>query len=388
MDVIGQLLRKGLLTEVGEDEARLTMVRAASATLSERFRGELRSLVPQALVAAVDGTTDAFARPLVVANEELVAKWETVTNAFDGPPVALLRAITLSAVAASAKEDRDLLAAGWYTLRSVLEEVPAGNWTEPLASLATAWDDTVWEQVAEAWSPAPVSTRITMPAVGKFDDERIAINSPAREQAATYATGNWQVFAQNMFPEYANHVGELVGASEKAAAEAHRRSVEELRTYSSELGRKLREVIQAQEASIESMQLRGELLWWYETTFSPSRRVGYSELEPAEVPLIAAYDLHLLMPRVAPLAAEHLLSRVVAKACRDARVTITELAVIAGGLDAGTGHAPALVLDAVQSGMETPLKPRDEEIEAGRAAVLLFRELQARRLTAAETPGS
>ena len=389
MNVIGELLRKGLLTEIGEDETRLGMVRAASTALSERFIGELRSLVPQALVAAVDESTDAGAWPLIVADEELVAKWETVRNAFNGPPLALLRAITLSAVATAADKDPDILAAGWYSLRSVLEELPAGGWADPLTELAKGWDDTVWISVADAWSPMPASSRIMMPSVAKFDEDRIGVDTPVREHASSFAAqGNWQVFAQELISQYPNHVNELVAASEAVAAEAHRLSVEQLRSYSSELGKKLREVIQAQEDSIESMRLRGELLWWQETAFSPSRRVGYSELKPVELPLVAAYDLHQLLPKIAPLAAEHLLSRVVEITSDDATVSIDELGDVAVDFAAGIGNQPALVLDAVQTGVDTPLKARGEGMKAGRAAVLIFRELQARRLTVVEAPKS
>lgn len=228
-----------------------------------------------------------------------------------------------------------------------------------------------------------------MPSIAKFDEDRIAVDTQAREQASTYvAQGNWQSFAQAQYSEYQNHVNELIATSEAIGAEAHRRSVEELRSYSSELGKKLREVIHAQEASIESMRLRGELLWWQKTAFSPSRRVGYSELKPAEVPLVAAYDLHQLMPKVAPLAAEHLLSGVVAKASGCAMVSIENLAEVADGCEADSKNEPALVLDSVQSGVETPLMARDGQMEAGRAAVLIFREFQARRLTVVETPKS
>jgi hypothetical protein len=384
MDVLRELLRKGLLTEIGEGETRLTMARAAASALSERFTGDLRSLVPHAVAAAVDDSTDAGVRPLVVADEALVAEWETVRNAFDGPPLALLKAITLSALATAADKDFDVLAAGWYSLRTVLERLPAHGWVDPLSELASTWDDAVWNNIALAWSPTPASSRVTMPSVAKFDAKRIGVDTPAREQASTFVNpGNYNVFAQNLNNGYVDHVNHLVTASEVLAAEAHRRSVEELRSYSAELGKKLREILRAQEQAIESMRLRGELLWWQKTTFSPSRRVGYSTLEPAEVSLVTAYDLHQLMPRVAPLAVEHLLSGVADEATNDGVVSIEDLAQFAGVFDGGTGYEPAMVLDAIQGGVLTPLMARDEEMKAGRAAVLIFREMQARRLTAA-----
>lgn len=391
MDLIGELLHRRLLTEIGEGEERLAMVRDAARALSQRFKGDLRSLVPHAVVAAIDENCGAETDPLAEAYEELAAQWETVRNAFDGPPLSLLRAITLAAVATAAEDDSNILTAGWYSLRTALEELPAGSWAEPLGDLLKTWDDAAWESVRASWSPVSVSSKVTMPAVSKVDDDRITTptGATARENAATFvASNNWQHFAIAMMPEYPAHVEALVSASEVAAAKAVRQSNEDLRTFAGELGKKLREILAAQENAIESTRLRGELLWWERTAFSPTRRIGYSDLQPAEVPVVAAYDLHLLMPEVAPLAAEHLLSGVVATATGGAKVSIEDLSGAADSLPAGSRHTPTLVLDAAQSDAETQLLARSNDMTAGRAAVLLFRDLQARRLSGTGTDRS
>jgi hypothetical protein len=273
-------------------------------------------------------------------------------------------------------------------LRTALEELPAGDWTEPLGDLAKTWDDAVWESVEASWSPVSVSSRVTMPSVSKLNTDHITVPTAAtaREQAANFvASSNWQTFAQTMVAGYSAHVDALVSTSEVAAGKALLQSNEDLRTFAGELGKKLRDILAAQENAIESTRLRGELLWWQRTAFSPTRRVGYSDLEPAEVPVVAASDLHLLMPDVAPLAAEHLLAGVVAKATGRAKVSIEDLARAADGLPAGSGYTPTLVLDAAQSEAETPLLARTKKLKAGRAAVLLFRDLQARRLSGTGT---
>lgn len=385
MDLIGELLHRRLLTEIGEGEERLTMVRDATLALSKRFKGDLRSLVPHAVVAAVDEQCGAEEEPLTQAYDELATQWETVRNAFDGPPLSLLRAITLAAVATAAEDDPKVLAAGWYSLRTGLEELPAGSWAEPLGDLAKAWDDTVWESIETSWSPMSVSSKVTMPSVSKFEGDRITMPTAAaaREQAASFgSSGNWQYFAQAMMPDYPAHVEALVSTSEMTAANALRRANEDLRAFAGELGKKLREILAAQENAIESTRLRGELLWWQRTAFSPTRRVGYSDLKATEVPVVAAYDLHLLMPEVAPLAAEYLLSRVAAKASGNMKVSIEDLSAAAEIIPRGGGHTPTLVLDAAQSKEKTtPLLGRTKSVKTGRAAVLVFRELQARRLS-------
>lgn len=391
MDLIGELLHRRLLTEIGDGEERLRMVREAALALTKRFKGDLRAMVPHAIVAAVAEDCDAETEPLVQAYDELAVQWETVRNAFDGSPLSLLRAITLAAVATAAEEDSNVLAAGWYSLRTALEELPTGSWAEPLGDLAKIWDDAVWEDVKASWSPVSASSKVTMPSVPKIDSDRIVVATAAtaREEAADFvASASAQTFTSTMLSNYETHVEALVSTSELAAAEALRQSNEDLRTFAGELGKRLRDVLAAQENAIESTRLRGELLWWQRTAFSPTRRVGYSDLEPAEVPVVAAYDLHLLMPEVAPLAAEHLLFGVVAKTCGNAKVSIDDLSEVAGSLPAGSGHTPTLVLDAAQSDANTQMLARSKDMKSGRAAVLLFRDLQARRLSGTGTDES
>jgi hypothetical protein len=278
-----------------------------------------------------------------------------------------------------------VLAASWYSLRSAVELLPSSRWAEPLSALVATWDDIVWERVAAAWSPVSASSKVRMPAVASFDDDRIGVKSSARDQAKTFVeAGNYNQFAQAMQASYIDHVNSLLSASEVLAASAHRRSVETLRSFAGDLGTKLRDALVMHERSIDSMRLRSDLIWWRQTGFSPRKRVGYSTLSPVEACLVSAIDLHELMPPVAPLAAEHLLSELVSQATGNPELTLADLS----SADAAEGllpevdtHTPPLLLDAVNAGHQTPLLTRDHRMKAGRLAVLLFRELQAARLT-------
>jgi GTPase-associated system helical domain len=113
VDVIGELLRAGLLTQIGEAEDRVEFVRAASASLADRLGSDLRPLVPHALVAGIDGSGLGDVEAMVAADEALSAEWSTYRNAFTEPPAEILRAMLVAAVASAAEKDADLRAAGW-----------------------------------------------------------------------------------------------------------------------------------------------------------------------------------------------------------------------------------------------------------------------------------
>jgi hypothetical protein len=156
MDVIGELLRASLLTELGADEGRVARVRGAAEDLAAELAGDSRALVPYAVIASVDESTSATASPLAAAERALFARWETFANAFPASPTEVLRAVTLGAVVDAAARDHALRQAAWYALRSVTECLSIGRWASPTADAGNAdWDDSHRSSTRHSTSPLP-----------------------------------------------------------------------------------------------------------------------------------------------------------------------------------------------------------------------------------------
>ena len=135
MDLITQLLKLSLLEAVGDDPQRADKLRAAAATLAGRLAADERGAVPSAVLAAVEpGEGDCALEGSVfaLAQQALLAEWETLPNAFPETPRELLRAVLLSAVAQAAEQDASVRLGGWYTLRSGLEQSGGGRWAPVL----------------------------------------------------------------------------------------------------------------------------------------------------------------------------------------------------------------------------------------------------------------
>lgn len=349
MDLIGELLRSSLLKELGDDKDRVGYVRGAAKDLAAEFSGKSRAVVPHAILAGIDEATPASVASLVAAEHALLGRWETYFNAFPGKPVEIIRAVTLAAVADVVASDRLLRYAAWYSMRNAVECVPAGRWIGPISHLVESWDNALSIDIAAIWSPTQkASSKLRMPTIPRADQ----ITDPA-------------------------------GA---IAQEAHKHSNAQLREYSSALGTRLRETLAAHEQTIEAVRLQSALLWWHQTAFSSRLRCGYDELSHADVVIAAAVDLHDVVPEIAPLAVEHLLANLVHNVTCAADVTIVALsrAGEAQTLPDPAAVGPATLIDAVRGEATTPLAQRDQAIPAGRAAILLFRDLQARRLASAE----
>lgn len=390
MDLIGELLHASLLTEIGDQEDRVTRVREAAAALATNLSSDLLMHVPSAIISAVDEATPVSATMMRLADQSLTAQWETFHNAFPEVPAEILRAILLSAVTTAATAAPQIKSAGWYVLRSVTERLGTARWTTVVSRLAAEWNDAASATIEAMWSPPSPATTVRMPSIAKFEEKTIPLrNSTARKEAARIEEvgGNYTTFASELQSTYTQQIESLVGASEILAATAHQRSIEAVRTFAHELGGRLRDTLAAQEAVVESIRLRSELLWWYQTRFSPIMQVPYAELDAHDLPIVAAADLHQLMSKVAPLAAEHILSEVVSTLTSEEEITLEDLASSAAAerLPTAASTSPGTVLAAVRAAARSPLLAPGTKLEPAAAAVLLFRDLQTLRLLGGST---
>src|SRR5680860_1127914 len=194
--------------------------------------------------------------------------------------------------------------------------------------------------------------------------------------------------AAQLQAEFEGFVKDLVNVAGLAATEAEKRAHTLLKEFAGPLGTKLRDALAAVERGNDASRLRINLLWWRQTAYSERLSKPYADLEaPAAVAAAAAADLHAQVPDLAPVVVEHLLADLVSSVTPDARVDAANLG--AAGRETGIGGAdpvatPAVLLDVATGAAATsPLLPDGQTLAAARAAVLLFRDLQARRLTPA-----
>ena len=177
-DIIGQLLRAGLLANLGEDQERADRLRAASKHLRDGFLSDARANIPSALLAAVDEDGPSDVPVLRVARAAIVDKWEMFENAFvQQDPSSILRAVTLDAVVAATEADPQVAAAVWYTLRDVAQVVSAGRWAQPITGFRNDLDTRVSQRINETWEPTARGSSLRMPSVsaaGKTGPVRVA----------------------------------------------------------------------------------------------------------------------------------------------------------------------------------------------------------------------
>ena len=389
-DIIGQLLRAGLLANLGEDQERADRLRAASKHLRDGFLSDARAEIPSALLAAVDEDGPSDVPVLMAARAAIVDKWEMFENAFvQRDPSSIVRAVTLDAVVAATEADPQVAAAVWYTLRDVAQVVSVGRWAQPITGFRNDLDARVSQRINETWAPTARGSSLRMPSVsaaGKTEPVKVA--GIAEFRTAIEQNSIEQAVSENL----SDLLESLLTAVTQHTQSADAAETERLKNVMHTLGERLRDVLAVHESLLMAVARRDTLLWW--RLGGRSNRLGtrYHEApDTATAVVAAAFDLHELTSDVAPEAVEHLLIDVLDEAgLSNEQVTIGAMAAACGQLQLTTpidASPPLLVVDVVVGGRDPNglVRALQGPMPAPAAATALFRALQIRRLLADES---
>ena len=383
-DIIGQLLRAGLLVNLGEDQERADRLRAASKHLRDGFLSDARADIPSALLAAVDEDGSSDVPVLRAARAAIVDKWEMFENAFvQQDPSSIVRAVTLDAVVAATEADPQVAAAVWYTLRDVAQVVSAGRWAQPITDFRNDLDARVSHRINETWEPTARGSSLRMPSVSAAGkSEPMRVEGLAEFRTAIEENGVDQAVRENLSDLLESLLTAVTQQTQGADA------AEVVQT----LGERLRDTLAVHESLLMAVARRDTLLWWRLGCRSTRLGTRYHEApDTATAVVAAAFDLHDRASDVAPEAVEHLLIDVLDEAgLSEEQVTIDAMAAASGQLQLTTpivASPPLLVVDVVvgecdPNGLARALRG---PMLAPAAATALFRDLQIRRLLADES---
>jgi hypothetical protein len=390
MDVIGELLRANMLEQVAGDSDRAERLRAAARTLTGVLADD-RGRLPLALLTAIDPSSHPNAPMLRHARTAILIEWKTLGNVFPEQPVELYRAVLLDAAATAFASDELTAAAGWYTLRTAIQLLPAGRWSPVLGRLLDEWDAVTGPAAEAAWSrgvpgPAAPAEPADAPdaAPGPREwrgDEQGEQDKPAAAQAdgaAVRATAaRTRALAIAEASAYYNDAfsvalkGQLVDLVDELSEQMR------VTAEAALLGR------------LNATMRRSDLLWWWSTGYSSSRRRRYRDLTAPQAVIAAALDVHHLAGPLTPASVEHVLWEAVTAAAPGS-VTVGDLANCTWSADLLTGPDPAegTFLRAAATGDGTALSAADAPVTTADAAVALFRDLQAAWLLAQPAPAA
>ena len=368
------LLKRGLLTEVEDDEERLKHSKNAAATTGEWLVRDGRPHLSAALILAIDEDSDQRGLVFDYAKECLVEEWPVLRNVYPEGPNELIRAIVLQGVNDAVDADPDLAAAAWYVTRTVSDmQISAGRWDAVVADAVNNINRSVRERLAKEWGPTSPDTRPALPNPEVDDIESL-------EKISTEALHEDLEPYKSDLEECSVQVAEVLGQHVPSILDALVAAIDRNGDF--------RALLVQQARIVEASRLREVLLWWRLAGWSELLRERYKQVEDsAECVLAAACDIHRLCPAVAPETVEHLLADVVSDCVQsDAQISFDELAEAWKKLSSSLGLAGATgpLIGALDSGEQEALPPTmKRDLTPVEAAVVAFRDFQTTRLTAA-----
>ncbi|MEV4654823.1 GTPase-associated system all-helical protein GASH [Micromonospora sp. NPDC049301] len=333
-DVLLRFLGSGLI-DVGGDDTKLEKLRVTASDLAGSLKKSSSKALAYALIA-FDPQAPVDDPVVVDALDALKKRWATYVNTFSGPPVAVVRAMLLDALAQAAADDDRIGVAVVASARNALPFMEAGDEREIWADVVTEIEERVDARAETEWAtpssiavppmvfdvPELKAPTVTTSRAGRDylkKEFRAAagpqFQDPQRGNVATngnpYWPGNNHIwvteFGDRMAEAVAESIDAVVGKTRIEQADLSDPFRELAATVSGYVGNALNTVT----AATAGLQRRTNLLWWKETLFSPTTRVSYRDLPPAPAATLMAFDLHQQVPMFSPASVAAFLSEAV-----------------------------------------------------------------------------
>lgn len=415
---------------LNSDDTKLEKLRTAVKDLAGALQRTPAKTVSFTMVAADPSVPSSD--PVVDEAMAAVRKhWETVSNAFPGRPVNVLRAVLLDAIVQAARQDDAIAVAFVNTARNALPHAETGDeapiWRDAISEIETKVDA---RAEAEWATPQMISVeplKYTPPAPGKVEFEPPVVDQPALKGKIFSAAGPWGPNnpnphqPQNPHPwsqEFANKMSVAIAETLDSLAKELAPAPVDLAAPLTSLAKAVTAHVEAALASFSSatagLQRRTYLLWWKEALYSPSAHKSYLEMPAFEASALMALDLHEQVPTFSPASVSAFLKeairclpvepdgegggrRDVASLVRDAKAAVfmqpfRALAAQYVPVPAGRGPLLALIGHGQDAAITEAATLRalggvdaSSTMSPGEWGTFLFRELQAARATSDRT---
>ena len=323
-DVLLKFLNKRLIN-VGGDDDRLEHLRQTAADLAGILEESPTKACPFALVAFDPQvpTTD----PTVVEVEDALRKrWQTYVNTFSDTPVTVFRAMLLDALISACGRNDTVAAAFVASARNILPFMEVGDEQELWADIVADIEEKVEKRSEREWAtPASISVPDIKFKPPTTDEVRIASKKvdttslaskfmaaagphatvPNQGQVKTQGNPQWPQNDPAVWNyEFGNRTAQTVGDAITRAVEGLSVEGVDLPAFTTEAARAisdhLTKTLQAVSTATAGLQRRMNLLWWKEAMFSPSARISYRALSPADAAVLMAFDMHQQIPTFSP----------------------------------------------------------------------------------------
>lgn len=344
------------------DDTKLEKLRATAKDLSAVLKKAPAKTVCFTMAAADPGiaSDDPTIQEAMTA---LRKQWETVSNAYARPPVAILRAILLDAIVLAARLDDAISVAFVNTARNALAQAETSEeeevWREAVGEIETKVD----ARAEEEWATPEMITvdplQYTPPTVAAQKVKSPTVDREALETSIHRSAGPWAGSPGNQYSpsnqpqqwaaSFAERMSAVIGSELDVMAKGLTPTPVDLAgpftALAAAVGTHVQKALESFSGATAGLQRRTNLLWWKEALYSPSAHESYLELPPYEAAALMALDLHEQVPTYSPASVSSFLKE-----------AIRCLPADPSGADGGKREVVELVQDARTAAFMQPFR--------------------------------
>ncbi len=336
--MLQELLNLGLV-DIGSEDSRFEKMEAAGAALAEKLRAEPSLLVPATLIA-IDTDVDEDDPFFSLVEELVVAEWKTMRNTHVNRPRELLRSIIIHVISKVTEGSPEAAGVFWHSAIS-----PFNHGQARLGKEASLVEDLLRRmgEIAEREAVTRAGMAKQAPKKGECSESATEVSfelqpyhaleneelitDMARASGPQYPAGtvlpdpnpHWPNTGQPWSSEFTPRMtATFVKAINLGLTRLSESVTASMAEYLEIINHLLTEHFDAIRDEVAGAQLAGKMrldvLWWYESRFSPSLQCGYRELPQTACALAMVYDLAQLVPALAPASVTYLLGEAMAAA--------------------------------------------------------------------------
>lgn len=343
------------------DDTKLEKLRATAKDLSTVLKKAPAKTVRFTMAAADPGiaSDDPTIQEAMAA---LRKQWETVSNAYARPPVAILRAILLDAIVLVARLDDAISVAFVNTARNALAQAETSDeeavWREAVGEIEAKVD----ARAEEEWAtPEMIEVETLHYAVPPATPQKMKVPAVNRETLETlihrasgpwggsgsnqHASNNPQPWSSSFAEKMSAAIADELETMAKGLTPAPVDLAGPLSALATAVGTHVQKALESFSGATAGLQRRTNLLWWKEALYSPSAHESYLDLPPYEAAALMALDLHEQVPTYSPASVSSFLKE-----------AIRCLPVDQADADSGKREVAVLVQDARTNAFMQPFR--------------------------------
>lgn len=247
------------------DDANFGKLKKTCADVAKRIGKDKAKILAFSLIA-FDPEVPADNQEIAEIKQLIIDNWQTFLSNSKDTTLTIIRAVMLDALEEAASKEASSACLIWFASRNVFKHFKLGREKDMLTAFLKGIGNKIEGEVSESWNFSP-DYEIDIPKIAP-------------------ATIDDNDFAAGVTP----------ATIKEAVGKALKKQITELK-----------ENQKAFANQVALMQMRTQLLWWKEASYSPLQKATYKNVKEGQLQVLLAYDYSDFIPEMYPVSVDYFL---------------------------------------------------------------------------------